>query len=87
MEKRSISRNSLCTVKDDLQSCSKGLFADNLGQSKVGYFDAEFLVYEQYVLWLDVSVNNITLMLTVVSKTTFHRYGKQHTRYLMPWKS
>ena len=79
-----VSEYSEYIERDDLQSCCKGLFADDLSQPKVSYFDAKLLIYEQDVLRLDVTMNNITFMLFPISPLRFRRWFGRHTKYLIP---
>ena len=59
----------------NLQSRREGLFANDLSQTKVGDLDIQLLVDEQNVLWLDVAMDDVSLMLKNISKimvtTTF----------------
>ena len=62
---------------EDLQRGCEGLFSDNLGKSKVRYLDRKLLVDQQDVLWLDISVDNASLMLGRLSYVPTELLGRR----------
>jgi hypothetical protein len=48
------------------EGCGEGVFADDFGEAEVSDLDVEVFVAEEDVLWLDVTVDNVPLVLYVV---------------------
>ena len=46
----------------------EGLLSDDLGEAEVGKFHVEVLVDQKNILWLDVAVDNISLVLDDVGQ-------------------
>lgn len=55
------------------EGCGERVFADDFGEAEVGDLDVEVFVAEEDVLRLDVAVDNVPLVLYVVSKAKANR--------------